>query len=309
MPDPPIVGPKADVFSLALTLRDALDPTPRDYVAAGAVDAFVSFRARHSPRPPWRRDLRDLHSSFERWLHHVPDQRPSAEEFRTQLRVLTRPAELRQRRASLLRWLLPSALALLTLFATVVYLLSKEATLSNLEAQAARARATQASQRAESMHASLEAEEAMRRQLEAEVATLDEKYQSSRLTREQLAARLASVEGEAKLLGERQERQLSKLRRENAQLAQAQDLYRTTLELTESLRQRRDDLARELDRTKVSLDEERETRQELEAKLKMLELQLASSQRVIDLTRAQIGQLVQLAAPGHEAPTSNPSAP
>lgn len=297
MPDPPTVGPKADVFSLALTLRDALDPTPRDYVAAGAVDAFVSFRARYSPRPPWRRDLRDLHASFERWLHHAPDQRPTAEEFRQQLRVLTRPAELRQRRASLLRWLVPSALALATLFATVVYLLSKEANLSNLEARAAQERATQASERAASMHASLEAEEAMRRQLEAEVASLDQKYQSSRLTREELAARLASVEGEAKLIGERQERQLAKLRRDNAQLEEVRTLYQNALTLSDALRERRDELARELDRTKASLEEERKARTERETELHMLELQLASAQQVIDITRAQIGQLIQLATP------------
>ncbi len=295
MPDPPTVGPKADVFSLALTLRDALDPTPRDHVAAGAVDAFVSFRARVSPSPPWRRDLRDLAPVFERWLHHTPDMRPTAEEFRQQLRVLTRPEELRKRRASLLRWLVPSALALITLFSSVVYFLSKEASSSNREARAAQARATQASERAASMHASLEAEEAMRRQLEAEVASLERKYQSSRLTREQLAARLASVEGEAKLVGERQERQVSKLRRDNAQLATAHELYQGALATAEALRERRDELARELDRTKATLEDERTARAEQETKLHYLELQLASAQQVINITRAQIGQLVEMA--------------
>ena len=97
-PDPPPVGPKADVFSMALTLCHALDPSPREYVAAGAVDAFVSYRATHAPDAPVRRDLRDLRPYFERWLHFSPDMRPTAEEFRRELGALTRPEEKAARR-------------------------------------------------------------------------------------------------------------------------------------------------------------------------------------------------------------------
>src|SRR3954471_21753770 len=45
VPDPAPIGPKADVFALALTLRQALDPSASDDAAGGRVDSFVSARA------------------------------------------------------------------------------------------------------------------------------------------------------------------------------------------------------------------------------------------------------------------------
>jgi eukaryotic-like serine/threonine-protein kinase len=304
MPDPPAVGPKADVFSLALTLRDALDPTPRDYVAAAAVDAFVSFRARNSPRPPFRRDLKDLAPSFERWLHRSPDTRPSSEEFRQQLSVLTRPAERRARRASLLRWLVPSLLAVATLFGSVVYFLSKDAAVHRVEAKSERDRATRASEWAASMHASLEAEEALRRQLEIEVANLESRYQNSRFTREQLAARLASVEGEAKMLDERRNLHLAKLRRENADLMSERERHQATLAALDALRERKDDLARELDRTKAALDEAKSQKADLEAQNDLLMSQVQTTKGAIDDMRARVADLLGWAKTS-EAPVSS----
>src|SRR5688572_22887850 len=58
VPDPAPIGPKADVFALALTLRQTLDASPADSVTS--VDEFVSRRARVAPRAPSRRDLKDL---------------------------------------------------------------------------------------------------------------------------------------------------------------------------------------------------------------------------------------------------------
>ena len=61
VPDPPPVGPKADVFSLALTLRHALDPSPREDVAARRGRRVRRRSARRTRRScPTRRDLRDL---------------------------------------------------------------------------------------------------------------------------------------------------------------------------------------------------------------------------------------------------------
>jgi len=295
MPDPPAVGPKADVFSLALTLRDALDPTPRDYVAVSAVDAFVSFRARQSPLPPFRRNLKDLRPWFERWLHRSPDARPTSDEFRQQLSALTRPAEVRARRASLLRWLLPSLLAVASLFAFVVYFLSKDAAEHRVEAKSERDRATRASEWAASMHASLEAEEALRKQLEVEVRELERSYQSSRLTREQLAARLASVEGEARLLGERHTLQITRLRRESTEMASERERHQATLTSIEALRERRDDLARELDRTKGTLEEERNRASHLGAENERLEAQVQSARQAIDDMRRRVSELLGFA--------------
>lgn len=294
IPDPPTVGPQADVFSLALTLRDALDPTPRDYVARGAVDAFVAYRAHNSPEPPWRDELKDLRSSFERWLHLSPDARPSAEVFRTELAILTRPEERRTRQLAVLRWAAPVAFATLTLFASVVYVLSKEAALRRSEAEEQRDRATSAQEKARTMHATLEAEEALRRMLEAEVARLETSYQNSRFTREELARRLASVEGELTVLGERHTEQTTRLRKESDELRQLRQEHSALEENWNTLRERRDELARELDRTKGALAAEQETRNAAEASAHELEAKLKGALDLVAQTRAQMNALVEL---------------
>jgi len=50
----PPVTPKADVFALALALRNALEPETQEDVAAGAVDTFIEHRAQETPRAPKR---------------------------------------------------------------------------------------------------------------------------------------------------------------------------------------------------------------------------------------------------------------
>jgi eukaryotic-like serine/threonine-protein kinase len=316
VPDPPPVGPKADVFSLALTLRQALDPTPRDYVAAGAVDAFVSFRATHGPQPPWRRDLRDLRPSFERWLNVSPDARPSGDEFRRELRVLTRPAEQRARRLGLMRWVIPAAVAVLALFGSVVHVLSREASLRRIEAAEERLQAAQARQRAASIHASLEVEEARRRELEADVARLDAQYQSSKMTREQLAARLASVEAEFALVNDRQNQRIGKQNDEARQLRE--QLAAVMVERNAALA-RRDEFARELNRTKAALDGERTRRGEADAALAALTLKLEAAEAIADDTRERVAALksrlsrvlesAKAAAPADQGPQEPPGAP
>ncbi len=189
VPDPPPIGPKADVFALALTLRHALDPDPNGDPTGCDVVAFVAARARVAPAPPDGRDLRDLRGPFERWLNLSPDMRPNAEELRRELACLTRREEQRARRVSLARWLLPTALAIISLFATTTYVLSHEAKLQRLEAHSERLRAAQAQARAQTMRTSLEVEQDKRRVLEEESRT-------SRLTRDELTQRLAATEEE-----------------------------------------------------------------------------------------------------------------
>jgi len=291
VPDPPPVGPKSDVFSLALTLRQALDPTPRDFVAAGAVDAFVSFRASHGPQPPWRRDLRDLRPWFERWLNVSPDARPSGDEFRRELRVLTRPAEKRARRLGVMRWAIPATIALITLFGSVVYVLSREASLRRIEAAEERLRAAQARERAESIYASLEVEEARRRELEGDVAQLNAQYQSSRMTREQLAERLAAAEGEFALLSDRQSLHLAKLRQQSDELRQLRERHASVLVELDGLHNRRDEIARELDRARAALEGERTHRAEADAALEALRHKLEAAETVVEDARSRVAEL------------------
>jgi serine/threonine protein kinase len=84
----PPITPKADVFSLALTLRNALEPSTRDEPGDEDLDAFIARRAARVPSPPTGHALRDLAPAFRRWLSPEPAARPSAEELAIELRVL-----------------------------------------------------------------------------------------------------------------------------------------------------------------------------------------------------------------------------
>jgi len=187
VPDPAPIGPKADVFALALTLREALDPLVMDDVTMTGVDAFVSARARMAPSAPLRRDLSDLRASFERWLNLSPDVRPTADEFRREVRVLTRKDEQRSRRLALARWLAPTTLAVVTLFATTAMVLTREAEVQRIEAHHERVRASQAQARAVSMHTNLEEEKGRRRVVENE-------FRNTRVTCGELEQRLIRAE-------------------------------------------------------------------------------------------------------------------
>jgi hypothetical protein len=284
VPDPPPVGPKADVFSLALTLRRALDPSEAEHVAAGAVDSFVAFRATHAPAAPARRDLSDLRPCFDRWLHVSPDARPSAEELQRELAALTRPEERSARRLRLMRWMLPTSLAVLATFAAVVYVLSREASLRKVEAEQARERAAQAKQRAASIYASLTEQEARRRALEADVVRLEQQYQTSRMTRDELASRLAQAEGELAVLAERHALQITKIQKltdEERALREAQTRASTDLEAQH---------ARVRDLT-ADVQRERARRNEAEARAAELQTTLTTAQDGIELASKRMIEL------------------
>jgi hypothetical protein len=304
VPDPPPVGPQADVFSMALTLCHALDPGLRENVAHEAVDAFVQMRATSVPQLSSRPELRDLRASFARWLHFSPDQRPTAEELCRELSVLTQRQERLARRLSTLRWALPSLFALAVMFAAVVFALSREAALQRIEARDARARAAQAKQRAASIYASYTVEEARRRELEGDVARLEREYQTSRMTRDELASRLAQTEGELSVLTDR-EKAMQQRARQQLEDAHALRNERDALLSAEgALRRERDDAQQELER-------QRAHRTESEAELSRLREQLRSEDSALSQARARIAELeVRLRAlrqnsPEPEAPRPN----
>jgi serine/threonine protein kinase len=289
--DPPPVGPKSDVFSLALTLHHALDPEPADVAFGGSIDAFVAYRATHAPTPSKRGDLKTMRAIFERWLHFSPDVRPSAEELRRELAELTRPQEQRERRNALLRWAVPTATALLVVFGTVVFGLSREASLQRTEAATARESAEQARRRAARASANLSEQEARRRELEATVARLENEYQSSKMTREQLASRLAQAEAELAVLNERQALQLVRTRQQELELRELRDENQRTTAEHASAVARRDDVSFRLDRVSRELDQERNNRQRLEAETRDLEARLQGAISEAQVVQARLQAL------------------
>jgi multidrug resistance efflux pump len=198
--EPHPVTSAADVFSLCLSLRNALEPASREDVAAGAVERFIERRASTSPRPPHSRDLRYLKGHFERWLHLEPERRPKAEELAKELSMLTAPEERRARRLRFVRWFGPLAIAFVAIFFAVVYGLNRRAELQELETARARLEADRAQLEVAGMQEDLSAAAEREKSLEQDVAQTLERYRSSEMTREELTNKLARAEGESRML-------------------------------------------------------------------------------------------------------------
>lgn len=207
--DPHPVTTSADVFSLCLSLRNALEPSSKEDVAAGAVERFIENRAKKAPEPPRAEELLFLEKSFERWLSLDPDARPTASELATELKILTLPEDRRARRMRTLRVFGPLLLALIAIFASVVYGFSRQAEFQKVRAARARLEAEHA--RIETQRAKLEIAEVQedlteaaerQRQLESDVAKALTRYRSSEMTREQMTTKLAQNEGQLRMVQE-----------------------------------------------------------------------------------------------------------
>jgi hypothetical protein len=300
VPKPHPIGSKADVFSLALSLKNSLEPDSQDEVAAGAVETFIDHRAKEPPEPPLDADLRFLRPHFEKWMAMDPGERPTAQELASQLAILTAPEDRRARLISLAKWLGPLLATLAVTFAAVVFIMDREARLQELEAEQARLEAAETRD-------SLVEEEGRRRALEVDVRHARDEYERSELTRGDLANRLAETEGDltATRGGLREERartrglrdRLGTAEGENVRLTGELVATRDTLDRTErtllASERHAADLSTQLDTTRTELgaaraDAERERRRvaELTTEAGTLRSQLAGSRaEAADLQR------------------------
>jgi serine/threonine protein kinase len=226
---PPVTA-KADVFSLALSLRNALEPSTQEQVPGTAIEAFIAHRADAPPGGPEARALRVMAPFFERWLAREPELRPSAERLAEELQILTRPERERARRKAVMRWAAPIALGSLLGLSSITYVYLKK-----------REEAKAAHLRADITETKLGRESARR-------ILLEESYQHSELTRQQLEDRLVDRTQEAQRLGTA----LGRTRRESSELAGR--LQELAAEL-EAMRRERDSVARRLEgaQARVSL--------------------------------------------------------
>jgi hypothetical protein len=122
---PQPIGAAADVFSLALVLRNALEPSTKPAMDADNPLAILQSRANQMIAPPSSRDLKYLKPYFTRWLSLDPTERPSASEFAEQLSVLTEPEERRKAQARLMRRLVPVILIAGGLVAALAFQLQR----------------------------------------------------------------------------------------------------------------------------------------------------------------------------------------
>ncbi len=270
----PAVSNKADIFALALSLRNALEPETQDDVAAGAVDTFIEQRSRATPHAPSKKALKYLAPSFDRWLNRDADVRPTADELAEELSVLALPEERRKRIKTILRWTIPMALALLGASGAAVTAFYQQAEIERQEANRARLTAF-----------GLRQDLADTREI---AERLELRYEQSRLTRTELAKRLARTDGKVADLRNQlkdEERRLTRTRDRLAQNRQEkaeveQHLSETERDLSDTERRltatqqklsTEEDAARRLGR---QLLREKDHKLELQAELVALEARL-----------------------------------
>jgi serine/threonine protein kinase len=207
------VGSASDVFSLALVLRNALDPSLLDHDASD--NAWPRLRARATePVPLSRRsELAFLQPYFERWLHLDPTKRPSAERFAAELAVLTAPEQKRAARLKLLKRIGPVVLAAGMVIAGLLSLVNKQTTA-----------------------------------LSAQRAELEQERESSEKLRSESAAQLDTITEQAATLGnerEQLEKALAVGRRLNTQVKQLQTRVNALTGQKNELTSQRDALLQE----------------------------------------------------------------
>jgi hypothetical protein len=196
----------ADVFSLALTIRNSLEPETQEEVPGSAIEAFIAYRAENVPSPPSGKALRYLRPTFERWLHPDPEKRPTADELVLELAQLTAPEERRARRAKTLRWLAPLLVALAVVGGAAFYALRKDAQLSALLAAQARAEASTARAETSVVRTDLAITQARQQALQDDNGSLQAQIRRNNFTHEQLVTELATTQAQVQRLGEAVER-------------------------------------------------------------------------------------------------------
>jgi archaellum component FlaC len=289
----PKVTAAADVFALALSLRNCLEPHTQPDVPAGAVESFIAERATTQPPLPRSRELKFLAPHFDGWMSLDPDERPTADELAEELAVLTRPEERRARRWKILRWVVPATVVLGALFVSVVYLLSARAERQRLAAE--RARMAEAAARQD-----LAVEREQTRSLERDVEKVRARYERSQLSRTQLAGELAHAE---QALG-RSRRRLEGLEERRDALASELEEVTATLEGTrtelgersaesERLRREAGSLRGKLERVEHALQGARTETERLAARVREQESNVATLGARLDAERAKSEKLEQ----------------
>lgn len=263
VPNPVEISGKADIFSLALALRNSLEPETQEEVEGGAVEAFVQHRVAHIPAMPKAKKLQFLEPHFKRWLAVDPSERPTAEEFADQLAILTRPEERRERIMRTLRWLVPVAAAIGVAFAAVVLLLANQTEIQRYRAERARTEAAAA--------------KAGLSELAEDISVLQQQYQSSRWTRQQLASKLAESQSEVKVLVDRLDR--AQRQRRSLQASLDEEIKKGV------------DLNSQLNATRATLDQETARANRLRAELTTAQTEVSQLSGDLQRERERINEL------------------
>jgi serine/threonine protein kinase len=130
---PSPVDGKADVFSLALTLIDALSPGARDLARCSSSPAALLARATEGVSLPDDPTLADIRPALARWLAVDPSLRPTVQGFAHELCVLTREERRRAERKRLLLRFGPMVACVLSIVAMLAVQLRRERVQSHVK--------------------------------------------------------------------------------------------------------------------------------------------------------------------------------
>lgn len=245
---------KADVFSLALCLRNALEASA-ETVPGEVLDVHSFVRRRADYRPVLLRAsrLRFLNPWLQRWLHPDPRLRPTADELSKQLAVLTLPEERRRRRRAAMFWVVPVVLALSAAFGAAIHQLQQR-----LQRQG---KATERALDAEAeLRADLQGSKREQLALQGAVENLRQRYDHSRMSQQELADSLARIEAHSQQLQRNLE---DGHQRRQALLVQLQQEQRKHAEVGEKLA----DVRESLESMRHAWQAERKQRERLESAL------------------------------------------
>ncbi len=318
-PNPALDG-KADVFGLALTLREVLEPDSLPPLPAdeSGVAAYLARRASEPIPPPTRSGLRYLRRPFAEWLHLDPARRPDADAFRKQLSVLTAPERRRKRLLGF--GAVAAVLAALVGFGARQTLRAQELRAeSEAHARAAQSRVEEAD--AAKTRARLALEEAERAEAAAEEAqkhaddSVDEAARAKALWRvAEQAARRAHEAEERSLLTARAAREAMNAA-EIAQRAAEREVEVTELErarLASELAAARDEQSRltvalgearaDLGAARAALGEARGALEASEATRRALEAQVEALRAEVRALEARVGSPPTEASAGGAEP-------
>jgi serine/threonine protein kinase len=298
-PEAPI-GAAADVFSLALVLRNLLEPETAPPTASEVLP-HLHKRATEPVPGPRRRELRYLRPAFARWLNLDPDKRPTASELASELAVLTQPEETRQVRMRLLRRIVPVLAAAGVLVAGLAVQLGKQKTQLKAERQLLsqqmkqsdelRKQSTdqlqeleQKSQQIGSQSRQLQRAIAIARQIDGQLARAEERVDAANKK-----ARKAEDERDA-LVIERDDLRVTKERVTGERDALSHERDTLTAE-RDALGQKRDEVTRQRDAIEQDRNSLLAQRNDLTRQRDRLQSDLATEQRQFESARAERDEL------------------
>jgi serine/threonine protein kinase len=293
------LGPEADVFSLALTLRNVLEPSTAPTV--GAFDrASLDRRAKEPVPAPSAPELAFLRPHFERWLAIDPSKRPTAVQLVGELAVLTAPEDRRAERRALARRMAPWAVLVLVLGAaggwfawqSVVDARKASAAASAAQeeaaAQAARASATAEDAVQRAAASSQRTEDALRRldDAETEIGRAEGDAARLRAARDALRSALADARSELTTTEATLRETQARLIDLNTQLDDTRRALATALHDLDATRSQLSTTQHELDAARSQLTTTTSERDTARTQLAAAESSLSTAQSALDSERS-----------------------